>query len=298
MSETQGTGINYSAPGIYGSGCQGILDGVRTNCNTILAGAANGNYSIKFYTPIGGYTPFTQDKHGNLEPLFAPTGPSQRSGNSVAGFDDDGELPGTTVSSGADQFWPYSAATLVNAVGGAGQDNYPLPALNLGLGFLLATGGCDQFVQALIDRVATNTGIPAITNKVTNLTKGVKVDFSQQHAGNGRRVAGRAYERDASGSARLGISPRSAPGRENAYDRRLATWQYVESYLHELTHLASSGRNYTDQQLARAAAELSDQATRDAFGKVDDGDVIGNSRFYDRVLQNNCIGPAGRRPFQ
>jgi hypothetical protein len=42
MSSTQGTGKDYSNPQVYGSGCNGVLDGVPTSCNTLIQKMNNG----------------------------------------------------------------------------------------------------------------------------------------------------------------------------------------------------------------------------------------------------------------
>jgi YD repeat-containing protein len=192
--------------------------------------------------------------------------------------------------------------TVLEALGNNGlliqapQQTAPLPNLRSGIDELLRRSDCGNFVQSLLNQVAKSTQNPFVADYPLDIFDQAKFEFKQAIV-RGKEVGGTVKGSIIGGDAKIIISPIEYAAGVTRYGKEITAYEYVESTLHEIIHLAASNGTYSDRQLAQAVFDFGglSKADRDWFRTIKANDLDGNSIFFDHALQSHCPSLAKER---
>ncbi|HXU36727.1 MAG TPA: hypothetical protein VN937_10215 [Blastocatellia bacterium] len=155
---------------------------------------------------------------------------------------------------------------------------------------------CGNFVHALIDQVAGDTGMNAYSVDPLDLFDAINAQGGyvlEQAVVNGENVSGTVHGGLANrlSPATVVISPQTSAG--SPFNENAVQNAYTRVALHETIHLANSQGIYSDSQLATAAFNLgglSDDLKSRYHNIKNESDASG---FWDKVLEQHCPQAGG-----
>ncbi|HXT64127.1 MAG TPA: hypothetical protein VN696_13900 [Pyrinomonadaceae bacterium] len=201
--------------------------------------------------------------------------------------------------------WGAAAAVALGVISRQDSDYLPLPNLRVGIQALLSKPDCANFVQSLINKVASKTQNPFVADYAVDLFDqinqegGVRLQVVDPNDPDiGGTVSGTIWKESKGkwvpGGATITITPQpyDPQGWTSAKNltpegRRSYIYGYVIAALHETIHLAGLNGRYRDRQLAEAAHELDSNA----FLPNNPNDRNANSLAWNGELKKHCPQP-------